>query len=116
MKSANADIHISVTGSELNSIFLFRFTRSIRFSANLLTNADTKYAMYHALLQGGKAKAYKPNYIVFDWSTGKMTTKPKSYDSSTKDVISGQELLTWLSNDVQRVLDKSNGKYKVYTE
>lgn len=82
----------------------------------LLTNGETKYGIYHVLHRDGKTKTYKPNYIIFDWSTGKMTTTPKSYDSSTKDVISGKEMLTWLSKDVQRVLDKSNGKYKVYAE
>ncbi len=94
----------------------YTYNEGNAWETTLLTNAETKYAMYHVLLQGGRTAAYKPNYIVFDWSTGKMTTTPKSYDSSTNDVLSGKELLEWLANDVQRVLDKSNGKYKVYTE
>ena len=86
------------------------------WETTLLTNAEDKYALYHVLMKDGKIEAYKPNYIVFDWATGQMTTSPKSYDSSTSGVISGQELLEWLSNDVQKVIDKQNGKYVLYTE
>ena len=81
----------------------------------LLTNAESKYNMYHVLMKDGKVDTYKPNYVVFDWSTGSMTTSPKSYDSSTKDVISGQEMIGWLSNYIQeKIIDKQNGKYSFY--
>lgn len=86
------------------------------WETTLLTNANNKYALYHVLMKDGKIDAYKPNYIVFDWATGKMTTSPKSYDASTNGVISGQELISWLSDAVQEVLDKQNGNYVLYTE
>ncbi len=81
----------------------------------LLTNAETKYGMYHVLMKDGKVASYKPNYVIFDWSTGSMTTTPKSYDASTKDVISGKEMLEWLSKSIQeKIIDKQNGKYSFY--
>ena len=79
---------------------------------SLLTNEEDAYAMYHVMMKDGLIKTYKPNYIIFDWSTGKMTTTPKSYDASTKDVLSGKEFLEWLSKDVQSVIDEQSGKYK----
>jgi len=78
----------------------------------LLTNEEEAYKMYHVMMKDGIIKTYKPNYIIFDWSTGKMTTTPKSYDASTKDVLSGKEFLEWLSKDVQSIIDEQQGKYK----
>lgn len=86
------------------------------WETSLLTNAEDEYKLYHVLMKDGKVAAYKPNYIIFDWTKGTMTTSPKSYDSSTDGVLSGKELLEWLSGNIQTVLDKQNGKYKLYTE
>ncbi len=86
------------------------------WETSLLTNAERPYHMYHVLMHDGKVDAYKPNYILFDWGTGTMTTSPKSYDSSTKDVLSGKDMLEWLSNDIQAILDRQNGKYTFYAE
>lgn len=86
------------------------------WEVSLLTNSETEYSLYHVLMKGGKIDTYKPNYIVFDWETGKITTSPKSYDASTSGVISGKALLDWLEKDVQVELDRQNGNYKLYTE
>ncbi len=80
----------------------------------LLTNSNKKYGLYHVMLKDGKIDSYKPNYIIFDWNTGKITTEPKSYDASTEGVISGREMIDWLSENVQAVIDKQNGKYELY--
>ncbi len=85
-----------------------------KWEETLLTNDTAKYALYHVLMKDGNISTYKPNYIVFDWAKGAMTTTPKTYDSSSADVISGKELIEWLSADVQRILDEQNGKYKYY--
>ena len=94
----------------------YTYNEGNAWEVSLLTNSEAKYGIYHVLLKDGRTEAYKPNYIIFDWATGKITTTPKSYDSSTKDVISGKEFLDYLASDIQRVLDKSNGKYKLYTD
>lgn len=86
------------------------------WETSLLTNAQEEYHLYHVLMKDGKISSYKPNYIIFDWANGSMTTSPKSYDSSTNGVVSGKDLLEYLSNDIQKILDKQNGNYKLYTE
>lgn len=94
----------------------YTYNAGMSWEHALLANPEEEYHLYHVLMKDGHVDAYKPNYIIFDWEKGEITSAPKSYDASLKNVLSGKQVLDFLSSNIQEILDEQNGKYTLFVE
>ena len=90
----------------------YTYNEGNKWETKIHTNANDAYHLDHVYIANNSIDSYAPNYIVFDWATGAITQTPMSHDKNPKGtVLSGKDVLEFLSNSAQQVIDKSGKDY-----
>ena len=90
----------------------YTYNEGNKWETKIHTNANDAYHLDHVYIANNSISSCAPNYIVFDWATGAITQTPMSHDKNPiGTVLSGKDVLEFLSNSAQQVINNSGKDY-----